>query len=446
MITDERAERRRNIALWLVLAILTLVLAVLGGHFLEPSPPKKIVLAAGQVDGGYYAFGREYQKRLERLGLKVEVDATNGSVENLHRLLDGRADVAFVQGGTAPLVQDPGERLRGLAALYIEPLWVFYRGRLASKSLSGLRGRRISMGPRESGTEAVTRVLLAEHGFDLSSPLLVNLTTKEAIRQLVDGELGAAFLVTSDRDPAIMELLRQPDVRLLSFPRAVVYTRKFRYLTPIKLNQGLLDLKDDIPREDKTLLAPTAMLVARADTHPRVVEQILRVGRAIHSPGSLLDPPLRFPSLEGIDLPVHETAQTYLTSGESFLSSLLPYWALRRASQLRLLILPLLAVWLPFMRVLPAISMWRAGRWMKHYHESLNRVEGVLARAECPDELRAGLQTLEKLRNDMDSTLRTLSGQRLRDASYSRLHLSLLHHQALERLRRVERGSGDSGR
>jgi hypothetical protein len=226
----------------------------------------------------------------------------------------------------------------------------------------------------------------------------------------------------------------------------VVYTRKFRYLTALRLNQGLLDLKDDIPREDKTLLAPTAMLVARADLHPRVVEQILRVSRAIHSPGSLLDSPLRFPSLEGIDLPVHETAQTYVTSGESFLSSLLPYWALRRASQLRVLILPLIAVWLPFLRVLPAISMWRAGRWMKQYHASLNRAESVLIRAETPDELRLGLQTLEKLRSDMDDALPTLSGQRLRDASYSRLHLSLLQHQALERLRRVERDAGDAGR
>lgn len=358
------------------------------------------MLAAGQVGGGYYTFGLEYQKRLKRLGLGVEVAETTGSVDNLHRLVDGRADVAFVQGGTAPLVRDPDETLRGLAALYVEPLWVFYRGLLASESLDALRGRRISMGPRESGTEAVTKILLAEHGFDLSSPLLVNLNTKEAYRQLLDGELGAAFLVTSYRDPAVVELLRQPDVRLLNFPRDVVYTQKFRYLSAVKLNQGLLDLRDDIPREDKTLLAPTAKLVARADLHPRVVEQILKVARAIHSPGSLLDPPLRFPSLEGVDLPVHETAETFLTSGESFLSSLLPYWALRRASQLRLFILPLLAVWLPFMRVLPAISMWRAGRWMKQYHASLNRVEGVLARAESPDELRVGLQTLEKLRTE----------------------------------------------
>jgi len=446
MIADERSEHRRRIALWLILAVLTLVLVVLAGHYLEPSPPKKIVLAAGQVGGGYYTFGREYQKRLERLGLRVEVEETTGSVDNLHRLVDGRADVAFVQGGTAPLVPDPGETLRGLAALYVEPLWVFYRGRLASESLAALRGRRISMGPRESGTEAITKTLLAEHGFDLGSPLLVNLTTREAYRQLLDGELGAAFLVTSYRDPAVVNLLLQPDVRLLSFPRDVVYTRKYHYLTAIKLNQGLLDLKDDIPRKDKTLLAPTAMLVARADLHPWVVEQILKVARAIHSPGSLLDPPLRFPSLEGVDLPVHETAETFLTSGESFLSSLLPYWALRRASQLRLLILPLLAVWLPFMRVLPVISMWRAGRWMKQYYASLNRVEGVLARAESPVELRVGLQTLEKLRSDVDSALRTLSGQRLRDASHCRLQLSLLQHQSLERLRRVEGDAGDPGR
>jgi hypothetical protein len=58
------------------------------------------VLATGQPDGAYDTFGREYQRRLAREGLRVEIRSTAGSLENLDRLLRADVDVAFVQGGT----------------------------------------------------------------------------------------------------------------------------------------------------------------------------------------------------------------------------------------------------------------------------------------------------------------------------------------------------------
>ena len=140
---------------------LTIIAGILAARFLEPSPPKKIVLATGLAGWMYNTVGREYKQRLEKLGLLVELVETNGSVENLERTVRGQADVAFAQSGTVSLVSDPNGTLRGLAALYVEPLWVFCRGRLDSESLSALRGRRIAVGPPQSGTEAVAKALLA---------------------------------------------------------------------------------------------------------------------------------------------------------------------------------------------------------------------------------------------------------------------------------------------
>jgi len=70
--------------------------------------------------------------------------------------------VAFAQGGTASLVTDPQARLRGIAALYLEPLWVFYRDGVPVRSLSDLAGRRVSVGLAASGTEAVATALLRD--------------------------------------------------------------------------------------------------------------------------------------------------------------------------------------------------------------------------------------------------------------------------------------------
>ncbi len=95
-----------RLTLWAVAAGLTVAVVGLSLRFMDPFPPNRIVLATGQPGGAYDGFGREYQSRLAREGLRVELRRTAGSVENLERLLRGEVDVAFVQGGTYPLVKD----------------------------------------------------------------------------------------------------------------------------------------------------------------------------------------------------------------------------------------------------------------------------------------------------------------------------------------------------
>src|SRR4029077_8987789 len=126
---------------WITLALLTAAMLGLSVWLTGPAPPRRIVFATGQEGGGYDALGKQYQARLRKLGLEVELVNTNGSVDNLQRLVNGEADVAFVQAGTYRLVEDPNHSLRGLAAVYLEPLWVFYRGGSPVHALSDLKGR-----------------------------------------------------------------------------------------------------------------------------------------------------------------------------------------------------------------------------------------------------------------------------------------------------------------
>lgn len=195
-------------------------------------PPSKIVLATGQPGGVYDSFGREYQKRLRAQGLRVELVNTAGSVDNFRRIIDGKADVAFAQSGTYQVVSDPEHKVSGLAAIYYEPLWIFVRCdiRIEDKKIAYREGS-VAVGPKGSGTEAVAKAIIAEQGYDIRSPAIVNLTSAEARRQLMNGALDVAFFVTSYRDPGIMELMRRKDLQLTSFRREAAYTRKFRGLT-----------------------------------------------------------------------------------------------------------------------------------------------------------------------------------------------------------------------
>ena len=432
-------DTRRHTIAWIVGIALTILLVGVSALWLGGTPPpSRIVLATGQPGGVYDSFGREYQKRLRAQGLRVELVNTAGSVDNFQRIIEGKADVAFAQSGTYQVVNDPEHEVSALAAIYYEPLWIFTRRGMRIEDKIAFRNASMSVGPKGSGTEAVAKAILAELGHDITSPAILNLASAEARRQLMDGKLDVAFFVISYRDPGIMELMRSRNLQLTSLRRDAAYTRKFRGLVPLRVPEGLLDLRDNIPPENVTLLSPSAMLVARKDIHPRVVELVLKVAQAVHSPGSLIDPPLKFPTLEGVDVPVNEAADTYLTSGESFLSRNLPYRALRWVLLLKLLILPLVAIWVPLLRIAPMIAAWRKNRWLRRYYARLRDVEDRLATARWPNELRDSINELEALRGEVQALSRKLPLQQQQDVYHWRLHVSLILNEATERLGRME--------
>ena len=432
---------RSRLALVAVAAVLTVAVVALSLRYVDPFPPRRIVLATGQAGGTYEALGREYQRRLSREGLRVELLPSAGSIENLQRLLGGQADVAFVQGGTYPLVPDPEGRLRGMAALYREPLWIFYRGQPLTDGLASLAGRRIAIGAPGSGTEAVARALPGELGLPASGDNFLSLPSAEARRRLEEGTIDAAFFVSSYQDTNVAALLRRPDVRLLGFRRDVAFARNFRYLSPARLTEGMLDLKDDLPREELTVMSPAALLVCRATLHPRVVEQLLSVARDVHAAGSLIDAPLRFPTREGVDIPLHEAADSFLQRGESFMSRALPYWALRWVVQLRLVLLPLVAVWAPLFKILPWLIRWRGNRILERHYAVRRDLEGAIAGAAGPEALRDGVARLEALRGQIEALARRLPLQHQRDVYHCRVHVSLVLAEARDRLRRLERAA-----
>src|SRR5690606_34094877 len=111
--------------LWIVPLALLLAWALF--RFLDPAPPRTLVMTTGGESGGYHGFAMALQERLAEDGLTLELRPSSGSVENLQRLSDGSGEVqlGLIQSGTTSLIE-PAQRARleGLAAIYHEPLWL----------------------------------------------------------------------------------------------------------------------------------------------------------------------------------------------------------------------------------------------------------------------------------------------------------------------------------
>jgi len=52
-------------------------------HWLQPNPPRTVVLATGVAQGAYAEFGKRYAAHLAQHGFTVELRATQGAAENL---------------------------------------------------------------------------------------------------------------------------------------------------------------------------------------------------------------------------------------------------------------------------------------------------------------------------------------------------------------------------
>ncbi len=132
--------------------VLTLAGFAIAYQFVDPAPPRQITIATGQPTGAYYKMGPEYSQTLVRDGIKVEVEATTGSVENLKSLADIASgdDVIFMQGGIGRMFLN--ESMVSLGSICYEPLWVFHLSSITIRQLSDLNGKIISIGLEGNGS------------------------------------------------------------------------------------------------------------------------------------------------------------------------------------------------------------------------------------------------------------------------------------------------------
>jgi TRAP-type uncharacterized transport system substrate-binding protein len=374
--SDALGLTRRDRLLGLALLLVALMLVIgLVATFWRPGPPQKVFMGSGTEDGAYEGFARRYREILARSGVDLVLVPSAGAVANLDRLrrADGGVDVVFAQGGLA----QPGDetRLVSLGAVAYEPLWFFHRASQPLERLDGLNALRIAAGPPGSGTRRMMEVLLGQLGLSHRASELVPLGGLQAAEALERGDIDVAMYVSAAEAPAIQRLLRADGIELLSIVRADAYVRKIPVLTRVDIPEGAVDLLRNRPPKPVTLLALKALLVAKPDIHPVLIDLLLDAAREVHSGGSLVNAPGIFPAVEGSEYPMAGDAERYYKAGPSALRSWLPYWAVVWVQRLVFLGLPVLLVGLPMLRMVPELYRWGVRRRVYRWYGELSFLE-----------------------------------------------------------------------
>jgi TRAP transporter TAXI family solute receptor len=338
-------------------------------QFIKPAPPREIRMSTGAPGGAYTMFAARYRTVLARYGIELVELPSEGAVENLRRLMDPtqRVDVAFVQGGLG--LGSDAEGLESLGSLYYEPLWVFYRGREID-NLGELRGRRVAIGGEGSGTRKLALELLGAYQMTAAPTRLEPLGSFAAVEALAAGKVDAALLVGPINSGAVWQALFTPDVKLMNMSRAEAMVRRHPYLSRLTLPRGAVDLMRNVPPQDTLLVAPMATLVAREDFHPALVDLLLQAAAEVHGPPGMFNRAGEFPNAQQVDFPLSREAQRFYSSGTRILHRYMPFWAATLVDRLIVLLIPVFALLIPAMKILPSLYAWRVrSRVYKWYGE-----------------------------------------------------------------------------
>jgi hypothetical protein len=374
--------------------------------FVRPAPPDTIIITSGPEGSIFTTNAEKYQKILARHGVKVQVLQSEGSLDNLKRLIDPsfKVDVGFVQGGISDGI-DISE-LVSLGSVFHQPLAVFYRSAKPVDRLSQFAGKRLAIGREGSGARFLVLALLKANGIEHGGATqLLDLGGAQAAQALLDRKVDAAFLMGDSAAPPVMrKLMNTPGIQLMDFAQADGYARRFRYLSKLELPMGAVDFGKNLPARPISLISPTTELVAREDLHPALSDLLIEAAREVHGGATLLQRAGEFPAPVEHEFRISDDASRYYKSGKSFAYRYLPFWMASLADRFVFILVPIIVLLIPAIKLVPTLYTWRVRSRIYRWYGALLALERDLfshPEAERREELRKRLDPIEQGVNSM---------------------------------------------
>lgn len=379
------------------IVLLTVLVTWAAYHFVRPAPPDTITITTGTEGSMFRTTAERYKAILARNGVKLQILASEGSLQNLQRLNDPsfKVDLGFIQGGLAAGMKV--EKLVSLGSVFHEPLAVFYRSATPVRLLSAFGGKRLAIGAEGSGGRALALVLLKANGIEPGSATkLLDQTGSDAADSLIERRIDAAFLTGDSASfPVMRKLLSTPGVRLFNFVQADAYTRRFPYLNKLELPMGSFDLGKNSPAEPFYLIGPTVELVAREGLHPALSDLLIEAAREVHGGAGLLRRAGEFPAPLEHEFRISDDASRYYKSGKGFLYRNLPFWLASLTDRLLVLIVPILVLLIPGLRLVPWLYSWRVRSRIYRWYGDLIALERSARDNAAPQERDKLLKRLD---------------------------------------------------
>lgn len=261
----------RHIAVFLYIAFLSL-------FSLQANADEKTVLrlATGNIDGVYYPVGKGIAAATADNNFQIEVISSQGSVQNLRWLTQGKAELILAQSDIAydaynglGRFKEKNTNIQAIASLYTEAVHILVRNPLSLRNIEGFKGKRISVGPEGGGTEANAIALLETAGITVNDVNLLHLDLQDSISAIQEGKVDILFL-TSGYPSKAVATITQNRIASLFEPSPDINTRlveNFPFFVITTIPVGTYAYQD----EEITTIGVSTLLLGRSGLDDQLV-------------------------------------------------------------------------------------------------------------------------------------------------------------------------------
>lgn len=231
----------------------------------------RMTIATGNASGVYHALGGRLAGVLtEHTDLRANAVETDASVRNIQQLAAGEADIAFALAdaaaeavtGQGALAGGPVD-VKALSRLYSNHTHVIVRTDSGIRGMADLRGKRVSTGSPESGTEVIARRLLTAVGLGTTDIDGRRLGLTKSVEGMLDGSLDAMFWSGGLPTSAITRLTSTMGDRVM-FLNPAEFLDRMRRTNPVYEIALIPAAAYGLPTDVPTIVVPN-LLLARGE-------------------------------------------------------------------------------------------------------------------------------------------------------------------------------------
>lgn len=186
---------------------------------------RPITIATGGTGGVYIIYGAGIANVLSStLGVAGTAQSTTASVDNMKFIRDKKVDLALTLSDTAydavngkgrfVAPEQPASAGRALAVMYGNFTHVVTKDGTGIAKVADLKGKRVSVGAPNSGTEVIANRVLEAVGLTQADLQVQKLGVADSVAQLKDGRIDAFFWSGGLPTSAIVDLANTAGLKM----------------------------------------------------------------------------------------------------------------------------------------------------------------------------------------------------------------------------------------
>lgn len=286
---------------------------------------ERYTIATGGTGGVYYPYGGAMASMLGDAIPDTEwtAEETSASVDNMYLIEDGSATLAFSLADTAydaSQGNDPFEdkiNAQSLVTLYNNYTQIVAKTDAGISSIEDLKGKNVSVGSPNSGTEVIALRILEAAGIDADNDISrEQLGAADSANAMKDNKIDAFFWSGGLPTSAITDLAATPNMQITLLPST-------DYLQPLRDSYGNFYMTGTIPagtypnqNDDVEVIAVPNLLVVNGDMDEQLAYDVTKALFDNHEILGAAHPEAKHLTLETAlsseALPYHPGALKYL--------------------------------------------------------------------------------------------------------------------------------------